>query len=63
MDEAGSQSDQDANAGDDRLQIATQRQRIRKAQEQLAGLVGPERSLSEELIAERRQQAKTNEKR
>jgi antitoxin PrlF len=40
------------------LRITTQRQRIQKAQRLLANLVGPERSLSDELIAERRKAAK-----
>ena len=42
----------------DELRITTQRQRIQKAQRLLANLVGPERSLSDELIAERRKAAK-----
>jgi antitoxin component of MazEF toxin-antitoxin module len=36
------------------LRITTQRQSLQKAQRLLAGLVGPERSLSDELIVERR---------
>jgi AbrB family looped-hinge helix DNA binding protein len=43
---------------DEELRITTQRQRIQKAQRLLANLVGPERSLSDELIAERRKAAK-----
>jgi antitoxin PrlF len=42
----------------DELRITTQRQRIQKAQRLLANLVGPQRSLSDELIAERRKAAK-----
>ncbi len=42
----------------DELRITTQRQRIQKAQRLLGNLVGPERSLSDELIAERRKAAK-----
>ncbi len=56
----------DVNTGDqimlrkenEELRIATQRERIQKAQRLLATLVGPERSLSDELIAERREEAK-----
>jgi hypothetical protein len=43
---------------DEELRITTQKQRIRKAQCLLANLVGPERSLADELIAERREAAK-----
>jgi antitoxin PrlF len=43
---------------DDEVRITTQRQRILKAQRLLAKLVGPERSLSDEIIAERREAAK-----
>jgi AbrB family looped-hinge helix DNA binding protein len=42
---------------DEELRITTQRQRIRKAQRLLASLVGPERSLTDELIADRREAA------
>lgn len=42
----------------DELRITTQRRRIQKAQCLLAKLVGPERSLSDELIAERHKAAK-----
>ena len=40
------------------LRIAAQWQRIQKAQLLLASLVEPERSLSDELIAKRREAAK-----
>jgi len=40
------------------LRITTHWQRIQKAQRLLANLVGPDRSLSDEMIAERRKAAK-----
>jgi hypothetical protein len=43
---------------DEDPKTTTQRQRIRKAQCLLANLVGSERSLTDELIAERREAAK-----
>jgi antitoxin PrlF len=44
------------------LRITTQRQRIQKAQRLLADLVASERSLSDELIAERRKAAKNEQR-
>lgn len=43
------------------LHILTQRQRIARAQAMLKKYVGPERSLADELIAERRLEAKREE--
>lgn len=45
------------------LHIQTQRQRIARAQAMVREFVGPERSLADELIAERRLEAKREEER
>ena len=45
------------------LHIQTQRQRIARAQAMVREFIGSERSLADELIAERRQEAKREEER
>jgi len=39
----------------DGVRMETQKQRIRRAQDYICSLIGPERSLADELIAERRE--------